>query len=86
MEEAGRFGGTRHRAGRRASIERRRERGFAAIFIPRLQEVTGLTHITCMIVHRRCAALVRGFRKGSGKTRCSIDRTIGARGKSRSRR
>jgi hypothetical protein len=32
----------------------------AAIFMPHLPDVTGLTHITCMIVHARCAALVRG--------------------------
>jgi hypothetical protein len=33
--------------------------------MPRLPDVTGLTHITTMIVHERCAALVRGLARGS---------------------
>jgi hypothetical protein len=30
-----------------------------------------------MIVHERCAALVRGLENGSGRALCSIDRTVG---------
>jgi hypothetical protein len=54
-------GGVEH--DRKRDDGRNHEGEAAAIFMPRLPDVTALTHSTYMIVHRRCAALVHGLLK-----------------------